>query len=309
MRPLTADALLAAWEQGLGQAPWRRALLLLAAACDEDDDSGTLGALAELSIGERDRRLLRLREEVFGAELASLVTCPGCGEQLEFAVRTADLMVDTGVMKALDASVDAGVDAGIDVGIGSNPDGIVEGGVVVASATGATTAGGSQMARLRVSVNGYEVSFRLPNSRDLAALALQRDAASSDAESAERLLLSRCVLEVSGKAFDDGVPDAVSGLDKRLAALPAEVFEAVAASMEEADPQANVQLQMACWRCGDAWEAVFDIESFFWSEVQNWATRLLREVQQLARAYGWREADILAMSPRRRQFYLEMANG
>jgi hypothetical protein len=32
----------------------------------------------------------------------------------------------------------------------------------------------------------------------------------------------------------------------------------------------------------------------------------LREVHTLAWAYGWREADILAMSPARRQFYIEL---
>jgi len=50
----------------------------------------------------------------------------------------------------------------------------------------------------------------------------------------------------------------------------------------------------------------FDIASFFWAEICVQAKRLLREVHTLARAYGWREMDILSMSPARRQFYLEM---
>ena len=37
------------------------------------------------------------------------------------------------------------------------------------------------------------------------------------------------------------------------------------------------------------------------------ALRLLGHVHALARAYGWREADILAMSPARRQVYLDLA--
>ena len=72
------------------------------------------------------------------------------------------------------------------------------------------------------------------------------------------------------------------------------------------DPQANVQMNLSCVRCGKHWQAVFDIESFLWSEINRWAERLLLEVHQLARAYGWREADILAMSPHRRRFYLDM---
>ncbi len=51
---------------------------------------------------------------------------------------------------------------------------------------------------------------------------------------------------------------------------------------------------------------MFDVVSFFWSEICVQAKRLLREVHTLARAYGWREADILNMSTARRQFYLEM---
>jgi hypothetical protein len=51
---------------------------------------------------------------------------------------------------------------------------------------------------------------------------------------------------------------------------------------------------------------LFDIVSFFWTELSAQAKRLLREVHTLARGYGWREADILAMSARRRQLYLDL---
>jgi hypothetical protein len=36
---------------------------------------------------------------------------------------------------------------------------------------------------------------------------------------------------------------------------------------------------------------------------------MLRDVHALATAYGWREADIVAMSPWRRQVYLDMVSG
>jgi hypothetical protein len=51
---------------------------------------------------------------------------------------------------------------------------------------------------------------------------------------------------------------------------------------------------------------VFDIISFFWTELDSLARRLLQDVHVLAKAYSWREADILSMSATRRQFYLEM---
>ena len=76
--------------------------------------------------------------------------------------------------------------------------------------------------------------------------------------------------------------------------------------MALADPQADVQLNLSCPACNHHWQSVFDIVSFFWSEIHAWAQRTLREIHALASAYGWREADILALSPRRRQLYLEM---
>ncbi|MGH8523199.1 MAG: phage baseplate protein, partial [Gammaproteobacteria bacterium] len=77
---------------------------------------------------------------------------------------------------------------------------------------------------------------------------------------------------------------------------------------ERADPQSNLQISLTCPACGHCWEALFDIVFFLWAEINHWAERTLRAVHLLARAYGWREADVLAMSPTRRQMYLGMAS-
>jgi hypothetical protein len=76
--------------------------------------------------------------------------------------------------------------------------------------------------------------------------------------------------------------------------------------LAEADPLADVQLAVSCPSCGTRQQVSFDILSFFWTEIEAWAWRILREVHTLASAYGWHEHDILALSPRRRQSYLEM---
>ena len=76
--------------------------------------------------------------------------------------------------------------------------------------------------------------------------------------------------------------------------------------MADADPQAQIKLALVCPGCSYAWHALFDVAAFLWSEVHAWAKRILYEVHTLARAYGWREADILAMSARRRQIYLDL---
>lgn len=141
--------------------------------------------------------------------------------------------------------------------------------------------------------DGYELQFRLPNSFDLAALGEQ-----PDATGARRLLLERCLL--AAQRGDEPV-----NIDR----LPEHVIDAIEESMERADPQADLHLALRCPACDHRWRSVFDIVAFFWSEIDAWAVRILSEVHILALAYGWRERDILALSHRRRQFYLEMVGG
>jgi hypothetical protein len=50
---------------------------------------------ASLSIGQRDGRLLDLRESVFGPRLVCLDDCPQCGVQLELDLNAADLRART----------------------------------------------------------------------------------------------------------------------------------------------------------------------------------------------------------------------
>jgi hypothetical protein len=154
---------------------------------------------------------------------------------------------------------------------------------------------------LTLSVDDYEVTFRLPDSLDLSAVAAEvEEGGGADFADARQSLLARCVLRVSeGGEERSGGP----------VVLPERVREAVAARMAEADPQSDIRLALSCPACEHRWSVAFDIVSYFWSEITAWAGRTLREVHTLASAYGWREEDILAMSPRRRHAYLEMVGG
>jgi hypothetical protein len=87
MQAPTALALLDVWESTLGKDLARCGLALLAAACPGSD----VDLLATLSIGERDRRLLSLRESVFGPRMTMLATCARCEETLEFELSAAEL--------------------------------------------------------------------------------------------------------------------------------------------------------------------------------------------------------------------------
>ena len=145
-------------------------------------------------------------------------------------------------------------------------------------------------AALEVRVGNSGASLRRITSRDLLAL---RQSAAADPR---RALLARCVLSAD-----------IDGREADAAALPAPVIEAASQALAQADPQADIKLSTTCAACGHAWQAPFDILSYLWTELDSWAARILREVHVLARAYGWRESDILALSPARRKLYLDMA--
>ena len=145
--------------------------------------------------------------------------------------------------------------------------------------------------KLTLTSEEVEIRFRLPDSRDLAAIV-----ECGDAEAGRHLLVERCVLQARKR----GKEIAVDGLSQVA-------IEALAARLAEADPLSEVSLDLRCPECDHTWPVMLDIVSFFWTEVATQAQRLLQEVHTLARAYGWREADILAMSAQRRRSYLEMA--
>jgi hypothetical protein len=142
---------------------------------------------------------------------------------------------------------------------------------------------------IAVEVADYKLQMRLPNTFDLAEAAEQ-----PSAEGGRQKLLERCIVSVS-RACGEPATD-----------LPEEVVAAATARMAEADPQADLKLNVTCCACNEKWEAVFDIVSFLWTEVEAWAGKLIHEVHTLASAYGWSEREILSLSPMRRQMYLEM---
>jgi hypothetical protein len=119
------------------------------------------------------------------------------------------------------------------------------------------------------------LDLRLPTAADLLA--------STSAEE----LLARC----AGQPVD---PDP-------------EWVAAASTSVAAADPMAETLLELACPACGHAWQALLDIVTYVTVELAHHARRLLEEVHGLASAYGWREADILALAPARRRAYMELA--
>lgn len=140
-------------------------------------------------------------------------------------------------------------------------------------------------------VGDWTVQFRLLDSNDLIAVAREHTVRAVRAK-----LLSRCLLLVAHGGEPLSTPE-----------LPPEVEAALIAALAAEDPQAELFFGMHCAACRHAWRVLFDIAVFFWTEFSTRARDLLDEIATLARVYGWREEDILSMSTRRRQQYVQRA--
>lgn len=136
----------------------------------------------------------------------------------------------------------------------------------------------------KLTLDGAAFELRCPNSLDLAE-AVGR----TSLEAVEAVLLARCV------SYDD----ATTLTPARRAAI--------AAALSALDPAAEIMFDLACPACGREWQALFDINQLLWLEIAARARRLVQEVDVLARAYHWNEAEILNLSESRRALYLEMA--
>jgi hypothetical protein len=241
MHTPTASQLLQVWERGAERSVAASCLWLLGVSCDECQPE----ALAKLPLGQRDGLLLKLRAQLFGAQMQTVAWCPRCQAMVEAIFDCGDLLAGHKTNEAMPLFELASDD----------PSSIVR--------------------------------FRLPDSTDLVALE-----GCDDPVQARETLLERCIVDFETRT-GQGAP------------LPAELQAKIALAMAAADPQADLQLAFTCPDCAHRWEPVFDIAHFLWQELHAWALRTLRDVDLLARVYHWSEADILALSPRRRQAYLE----
>jgi hypothetical protein len=134
-----------------------------------------------------------------------------------------------------------------------------------------------------IDIDGVHV--RVPTSRDLAAVAGE-----SDPDAAALRLLERCCVTPA-----DSPPTLLVDLRERIEA-----------ALETLDPAADLSLALACQRCGDRSVAGLDIAALLWDELDTRARALIGEVHGLARAYGWTEPEVLALSPQRRAVYLDL---
>lgn len=142
---------------------------------------------------------------------------------------------------------------------------------------------------LRWQSEGYEVHYRLPASMDLL------EVTHAPREQAAAALFRRCILDIR----HHGAPVSQEK-------VPARIIHSLTEEMAKNDPDAHIEIGLSCPCCDHPWKITFDIITYVWSEIDDWAQRILEEVHLLASAYGWSERDILSMNPSRRRLYLEL---
>ncbi|MDC0767020.1 hypothetical protein [Streptomyces sp. HD] len=273
-----AAELLATWEAGLAEAPSGRALLLHRTARPDVDGA----ALPVLPVGERESDLFALRRALFGERMQVRLGCQACGEDMEFDLDAGEFARSLGGRGGSVDPMDGGDSSAGTVGQ-AGPAGS---GRSVGSA-GSGRSVGSAGSVVRVQQGGWDVEFRLPGVADLTAAARAADP--------RMALLARCLVSATRDGAAVGAGD-----------LPVPVQRRIAEAVEAADPGADVTLNIACPECGAATRAELDIASYLWTELDAWARDLLLDVHLLATSYGWSEPEILALSPLRRRYYLEL---
>jgi hypothetical protein len=230
--------LLTVWEIGLTKPLIERSLLLVSLWHPDLD----ISQIAAMPIGERDARLLEIREELFGSVLNNATNCPQCKQKVEW-----EMPID--VLWVLPSP--------------DNLDNSLE-------------------------FDGTLIKFRVPNSADIMEiLALEKGI------SKEEALLSRCI--------------ELGSLPLPLShEMPEALKNALLQKMEACDPQSDITMAISCPECGHNWDMTFDIMTYLWAEINDWATNLIQDVYLLAKNFCWSENDILGMGSFRRSLYVNM---
>ena len=237
---LTPTRLLSAWDVGSHYPTYIASRMLLQQVWPADTELKP----EELTVGQRDRHLLKIRELCFGNQMDCIEACPHCSEKVEFSLQTQAMYQEELLLPS----------------------------------------------ELDVELNGFQVTYRLPVLGDL-----ERAGRAADPKSA---LLDQCLIQVRKGDVEIDTKE-----------LPEDVLHALIGHIEEADPQARIELNLLCATCGSKWVSTFDIVSFLWKELGAWAHRILHEVHLIAQAYGWSESETLSLSPYRRQLYIKKILG
>ncbi|KUG57429.1 hypothetical protein AVL62_13475 [Serinicoccus chungangensis] len=124
-------------------------------------------------------------------------------------------------------------------------------------------------------------TVRSPTTRDLAAALTTDDPAST--------------LRASCAALDDAATE--------------QERQAVLTAAEDLCGAADLSVRVTCPECGHTPRVDVDPVALLTDQLATESAAVLQDVAELAAAYGWREAEILDLSPARRAAYLSLARG
>ncbi len=228
--------------------------------------------------------------------------------------RGAVIVAESGLAEGLDAALDLPTDELARVvaqlhalEFGPRADGVLDCGCcgaeldvsvpmdLVSDTTRPSLGASQRPARIVQLSSGRTAAVRVPTTRDLVAVGASDDAVAE--------LLARCVTPTTGpSSIGTEPPSQLEALDEADRAAVDEVLSEVAGA-------AAIVVRTRCPECATVVSAPVDPTSFLWERVRVAAPALLADVAELAMAFGWREPDILAMSPTRRRAYLALVRG
>jgi len=129
-------------------------------------------------------------------------------------------------------------------------------------------------------LTGSDIRFRVPTIDDVLTVAREDRGGDS--------LASRCVRPTDLSA------SARARVDRALAAIAPRLDDHVAGQ---------------CPHCGSSLELLFDPIHYVLTELRQASSDLYADIHEVALAYHWPEASIMALDRRRRQAYVEMLRG
>jgi hypothetical protein len=142
---------------------------------------------------------------------------------------------------------------------------------------------------------GCELELRLPTGCD--QIEWRESVANAEEEGVDVRMASSLVSRVNGQPPG---PDWT---------LPHAWLRAIDAAFREHDVLTAMELRVSCPWCEKESALEPDVEALALSCLAVEQKRVLEEVHQLASVYHWTEAEVLALPPRRRAFYISRTDG
>jgi hypothetical protein len=140
---------------------------------------------------------------------------------------------------------------------------------------------------------GCELELRLPTGRDQ----IEWRESDADEEGVDLRMASLLVNRVNGQP---------PGSDWTL---PQAWLPAIDAAFRQHDVLTAMELQVSCPWCEKESALEPDVEALALSHLAVEQKRVLEEIHQLASVYHWTEAEVVALPPRRRAFYIARTDG